>query len=243
MSVAETRGGLSDVLLRPVRERNGFESTVEQLASAVRLGVLAAGDFLPPERELAERLGVSRAIVRDAIGALRQAGLVQTRRGRGGGSEVVYAGPHPEGSGVDLSHRRDELLDALDFRRVVEPGAAYLAATRDLSADQRAWLRGSLEEVEDSPDDAAHRLADHRLHLAIATLSASRMLVESVAQAQTLLSEMLNAIPVLRRNIEHSNDQHAATVAAVLGSDPERARQVMEEHCDGTAALLRGLLA
>lgn len=97
--------------------------------------------------------------------------------------------------------------------------------------------------MENGADTSAHRLADHRLHLAIVTLSDSPMLVSAVTQAQTLLSEMLNAIPVLRRNIEHSNDQHAGVVAAVLGSDPERARQVMEEHCDGTSALLRGLLA
>ncbi|MGH3098743.1 MAG: FadR/GntR family transcriptional regulator [Streptosporangiales bacterium] len=241
--VAETTAGLPEAVLRPVRDRNGFESTVEQLASAVRLGVFAAGDFLPPERELAYRLGVSRATVREAIGALRQADLVRTRRGRGGGTEVIYAGPDPDGSGADLSHRRSELKDALDFRRVVEPGAAYLAATRDLTAEQRAWLRQSLAAVEGAADTSAHRLADHRLHLAIVTLSDSPMLVSSVTQAQTLLNEMLNAIPVLRRNIEHSNDQHAGVVAAVLGGDPERARQVMEEHCDATSALLRGLLA
>lgn len=241
--VAGTAMDLPEVVLQPVGGRNGFESTVEQLASAVRLGVFAAGDFLPPERDLVYRLGVSRATVREAIGALRQADLVRTRRGRGGGSEVIYTGPDPDGSGADLSARRSELLDALDFRRVVEPGTAYLAATRELTAEQRAWLRQSLSAVRDAADSSAHRLADHRLHLAIATLSESPMLMQTVTQAQTRLNEMLNAIPVLQRNIEHSNDQHAAIVTAVLGGDPQRARLVMEDHCDATSALLRGLLA
>jgi GntR family transcriptional repressor for pyruvate dehydrogenase complex len=50
------------------------------------------------------------------------------------------------------------------------------------------------------------------------------------------------AIPVLRRNIEHSNTQHEQVVAAILGGDADRARAVMEEHCDATSALLRGLI-
>src|SRR5699024_7941749 len=129
---------LSEEVLRPVRGRNGFESTVEQLGSAIRLGAFATGELLPAERDLAERLSVSRATVRAASGALRTAEQVRTHRGRGGGTEVTYAGPGPDGIGIDLFTPRDELLDALEFRRVIEPGAAYLAAGRDLTADQRA---------------------------------------------------------------------------------------------------------
>src|SRR3954465_9027698 len=83
---------LSDVVLRPVRDGNAFESTVEHLAMAIRLGVFTEGERLPSERDLAERLKVGRATLREAIGALRQAGLVRTRRGRSGGTVVVYRG-------------------------------------------------------------------------------------------------------------------------------------------------------
>ncbi|CCH80514.1 Putative transcriptional regulator (fragment) [Nostocoides japonicum T1-X7] len=68
------------------------------------------------------------------------------------------------------------------------------------------------------------------------------MLIEAVTRAQSALNELLCAIPVLRPNIDHSNDQHDAVVAAILAGSPERARAVMEEHCDATAALLRGLI-
>ncbi|MEO8850932.1 MAG: winged helix-turn-helix domain-containing protein, partial [Allobranchiibius sp.] len=76
---------------------NVFEAVVGQLATAVRLGVFADGEQLPPERELSERLGVSRMTLRDAIAALREAGLVQTTRGRGGGTFVTYDGTSPVG--------------------------------------------------------------------------------------------------------------------------------------------------
>ncbi|WP_344113376.1 FadR/GntR family transcriptional regulator [Terrabacter aerolatus] len=235
---------LPDAVLRPA-SGNAFENTVEQLARAIRLGVLSDGEQLPPERDLAERLGVSRTTLREAIAALRDSGLVTTRRGRGGGTTVTYAAEVPASSASvagTFVRSGAAMLDALTFRRVVEPGAAWLAATQPLAGDQRAWLGECLREVDEAPDAAAHRVADSRLHLAIATLSGSPMLVDAVTRAQAALHDMLMAIPVLRRNIEHSNTQHHQVVAAVLGGDAERARAVMEEHCDATSALLRGLI-
>ena len=210
----------------------------------MRLGVFACGEQLPPERELATRLGVSRMTLREAIAALRDSGLVTTRRGRGGGTVVVYRGVSlghvsPSSSGV---RQGAALSDALDFRRVVEPGAAYLAAGRSLSADQGAWLTASELAVRSASDSAAHRVADSRLHLAIATLSGSPMVIETVTRAQAALQELLAAIPILQRNISHSNAQHEAIVAAVLAGEADGARSLMEEHCDATSALLRGLL-
>ena len=138
-----------------------------------------------------------------AIAALRTSGLVTTRRGRGGGTVVTHVAPVP-GSARPPVRRGAALADALDFRRVVEPGAAWLAAGQDLSGDQRAWLAESAAAVREAPDPAAHRMADSRLHLAVATLSGSPMLIESVTRAQATLGEMLGAIPVLERNISHS---------------------------------------
>ncbi len=243
---------LPQAVLRPVREGNAFEATVEQLATSVRLGVFVAGEQLPPERELAETLGVSRTTLREAIAALREAGMVQTRRGRGGGTLVVYRAPDPgaratdalaPGSGASSGMTAAQMRDALDFRRVVEPGAVALAATRDLTADQRAWLVASRQDVEHAADVAEHRQADSRLHLALATVSGSDLLVAAVTQAQGALHEMLTAIPVLAPNISHSNAHHRAVVEAVLAGDPQAARRAMEDHCDATSALLRGLLA
>jgi len=242
--VGETRRSpLPDAVLRPVREGNAFESTVELLGTAIRLGVFAEGERLPPERELAERLRVGRATLREAIGALRDTGLVTTSRGRTGGTVVVYRGPATEPGGLaSLQERAEQIADVLAFRRVVEPGAAQLAASADLTADQRSWLVAALEAAHASTAEGGRRVADARLHLAVATLSGSAMVVEAVTQAQARLSELLSAIPVLRLNIQHSDAQHSALVAAVLRGDAEGARRVMEEHCDATSALLRGLL-
>src|ERR1700750_1346781 len=80
---------LPEAVLRPVRGHHAFEACVEQLATLIGLGVYPRGSVLPSERELAGRLAVSRATLREAMAALRQAGLVQTTRGRGGGTVVT----------------------------------------------------------------------------------------------------------------------------------------------------------
>jgi DNA-binding FadR family transcriptional regulator len=204
---------------RPVRGGNAFEITVARLAQAIRLGLVPVGERLPPERELAERLQVSRVTLREAIAALREAGFLESRRGRSGGTFVVRAtgdgfepgrGANPVQDAAALAREMgDALHDALDFRRVLEPGAAALAATRALSAPDRAHL--------------------------VACLAA-------IADVQLRLDRLLAAIPVLRRNLDHSDAQHERVVEAILAGDPAVARSAMEEHCDATAALLRGLL-
>lgn len=233
---------LRDVALRPVRAHHSFESCVEQLATAVRLGVYPKGSTLPPERELAARMEVSRATLREAIAALRQAGLLETVRGRGGGTVVLAQPEIVLDRPADLGERREELLDSLVFRRIVEPGACAVAASKPVDAAQRAMLRAALGDVDRAEGRRAHRQADSRLHLAIATLTGSSQVIGAVTRVQADLHTLLTAIPVLAVNIEHSNGQHEAIVQAILAGDPEGARRSMEEHCDDTAALLRGLL-
>ncbi len=242
VAVADSAGPLSDAVLRPVRGHHAFESCVEQLATAIRLGVFPLGAALPPERELAERMGVSRATLREAIAGLRAAGMVRTTRGRGGGSVVAYQPSDPGASADGIAGRRDELLDSLVFRRVVEPGACYVAAGRTLTASERMLLTTALAEVDAAAGPAEHRQADSRLHLAIASVCDSPMTVKAVTDVQVRLHDMLQAIPVLGVNIEHSNAQHRAIVSAIIQGEPTKARRAMEQHCDDTAALLRGLM-
>ena len=91
----DPRAGIGEALLRPVRPGNAFEDTVARLLQTIRLGVLAPGESLPPERELAARLGVSRDTVREAIKSLADAGYLVSRRGRYGGTFLADELPAP----------------------------------------------------------------------------------------------------------------------------------------------------
>ncbi|MFD6081740.1 FadR/GntR family transcriptional regulator [Streptomyces hydrogenans] len=232
-----------DVVFRPVRAGNAFEETVERLLCAVKLGFIAHGETLPPERELATQLGISRVTLREAIRALQQAGYVEPRRGRYGGTFVTYSPSEPSEGDVRriAASMGDELADALAFRRVIEPGAAALTAERALTADERQFLQARLDDVR-SADHTTYRLMDSRFHLALAEMSGSPSLYASVAETRLRLNDLLNAIPLIERNIEHSHEQHNDILMAILRGDARTARAVMEDHVAGTAALLRGFL-
>jgi DNA-binding FadR family transcriptional regulator len=237
-------GQADDALFRPVRTGNPFEETVERLLQAIKLGVVVPGDRLPSERDLAARLNVSRVTLREAIHALAEAGYVESRRGRYGGTFVNEQLPKPRRTPAKRLARElgTGLDDALTLRAALEAGAAEAAAARSLTPAEQDHLRHCLAETSAAKLSDYRRL-DSRLHLAIAEVTGSPSLTSATADVRMRLNELLDAIPLLERNIEHSNDQHQAIVDAILADDPETARRAMQEHLSGTAALLRAFLA
>jgi len=260
-------------VLRPVRQGNAFEETVERLLTVIKLGLVGPGERFPAERDLATQLGISRLTLREAIHELHEAGYVCSRRGRLGGTFVTYDRPTPNSADLRRLARRDadKLTDALIFRVAVEAGAAEALAVqfgsgasvgtvagRRAAADgagspgaeadgaaglaARDTLLARLADVNSAgPDD--YRRLDTLFHLSIAELTGSSLLATAAAEARMRLNDLLNAIPVLPRNIAHAAGQHAAIVEAVLAGDADRARREVAEHLEGTAALLRGFLA
>lgn len=240
---------MSDLLLRPVRGGNAFEETVERLLQTIRLGLASPGDQLPPERELATMLDVSRDTVRDAISSLVDAGYLVVRRGRYGGTfivDVVPSGAIELGRDGELIPRarvtHEEIADVLVLREILETGAARCASERALTAVEREQLWALLAESR-SADNSDYRRLDSRLHLLIAELAGSSSLLAQVAQSRMRVNELLDGIPLLSPNIAHSNDQHEQIVLAILTGDAEGAAAAMRDHVSGSASLLRGFLA
>lgn len=240
MAHTDGEGGLGTVL-RPVRAGNGFEEALEQILQVVRLGLVPDGERLPSERELADRLGISRVTLREVLKVLQEQGLVESRRGRYGGTFVL---PRSGAAGKDELRRRVEgvdIEDVLRFREVLEVGAAGLCAAHPLDAKGAGRLRTALAATHDAPL-AHYRRQDTLLHLTLAELSGSPTLAAQYAAVRATLNDLLDCIPLLVRNLEHSQRQHTALVEAVLDGDADGAREMTREHCGGTAALLRGFL-
>ncbi|MEU0027505.1 FCD domain-containing protein [Streptomyces sp. NPDC006335] len=245
MSV-DADGGPDDRLtpvLRPVRAGNGFEEALEQILQVVRLGLVPGGERLPAERELAERLGISRVTLREVLKVLQDQGLVESRRGRYGGTFVLPRA-HAAVGEEELRRRIAEvdIEDVLRFREVLEVGAAGLCAAHGLADEQARRLREALAATQEAPL-ADYRRLDTLLHLTLAELCGSPTLTAQYAAVRASVNDLLDCIPLLVRNLEHSQRQHAALVEAVLDGDADGAREMMREHCAGTAALLRGFLA
>ncbi|WP_323448511.1 FadR/GntR family transcriptional regulator [Streptomyces yaizuensis] len=231
-------------VLRPVRAGNGFEEALEQILQLLRLGLVPGGGRLPAERELAERMGISRVTLREVLKVLADQGLVESRRGRYGGTFVLGRSGDP---GAEALRRRVadvdvDVEDTLRFREVLEVGAAGLCAAYPLGAAGEERLRTALAATQDAPL-AEYRRRDTLFHLTLAELSGSAGLAAQYTAVRARLNDLLDCIPLLVRNLEHSQRQHAALVDAVLDGDADGAREVMREHCEGTAALLRGFLS
>lgn len=224
---------------RPVRQGNALEDTVARLVQTVRLGVVAPGESLPPERELAGLYGVSRDTVREAIRELADAGYLVRVRGRYGGTFVADPLPRPADPGVVPS---GELDDVLGLRRVLEAGAARAAAGRSLTAAERDALWSRHLQAQ-AAGEAEYRRLDSLLHLTVAEASGIPSLVGLVAENRARVNTWLDTFPLLPRNIEHSNAQHEAIVTAILAGQADAAAAAMREHLAGSEALLRGFLA
>jgi GntR family transcriptional repressor for pyruvate dehydrogenase complex len=223
----------------PVQTATTLEETVERLGTAIRLGLLGPGDRLPPERDLADQLGIARSTLRQALTSLTESGHLIALRGRGGGTFVSAAPPLAESSRVELEagHWRE----VLDQRIAVEVGTVVLAAERATAEDLRR-LHEHVETMRIVEDFSAYRRADVFFHLGIAEAARSARLLAAMTELQGQMSELIGHIahpaPVLAR----SNEQHADLVAALERRDGWAAAQIVREHLKGTEQVLAGLM-
>jgi DNA-binding FadR family transcriptional regulator len=225
-------------MFSPVQTRRTFEEAVEQIAEKVKLGELQAGDRLPSERALADQMRISRPTLREAIKVLQDSGLVEVRRGAGGGMFVATELVPPE----LLASRRDmrigEVAQVLEARRVLEPRVAALAARRGGVDDFRAMERTIADQRElvaagdlmrEGREDRFLAL-DVRFHLAIARASGNAMLVGLVRQLYREL-EIARDMAMHHATVpEWVIDVHERTLAAIRSGDLDAVERGMDEH-------------
>lgn len=242
------RGGIRpevwDFLERPVTSPNVFEETVERLGACIKTGLFTPGERLPPEREIADMIGVSRTTVRHALHVLAAGHFIESRRGRHGGTFVAGHPPSWEAVSAEETVRRNARgLDELTaYRRVIEMGTAELAA-ENATPEQVRELEAIVNEMPEAQrEQRTYRSTDVRLHLNIARAAHCPPLFDLVASIQEKSSDLMNCIPFTPEAVSHSNQQHRRLVEAIAAGDADGARRVMRDHIDGTIRMLRGLL-
>ncbi len=223
---------------------NVFEEAVERLGRSIKLGLVEPGEQLPPERELAELMGISRTTVRSAIQVLAEGGFLVSRRGRGGGTFVADNPPIWMSQDAQDQSKWDEklTLSYLDRRFIVECGIVELACQR-ADADAIRSLREMVGEMSEVLDDfELFRTKDAKFHIAIAQATNNTELVLMMAGVQSELGELLAFLPPSKDALLHSNQQHAEIVAAIAKGDDAKGRAAMLGHVSGTRLFLKGLL-
>jgi DNA-binding FadR family transcriptional regulator len=232
-----------EVVFSPVADGAVVEQTVRRLGEAIGLGLIEVGERLPPEAELSTRLAIAPMTLREALRILREAGYLETRRGRGGGTFVRRSLPQQPAREA-LRHLArltvDELSDLMDYRVAVSGAAVALAAERRSEAELVA-LEGLVERMAGLDAFAPYRRLDHRFHLAVASAARSQRLVVAETAIQVDLAKLLRLIPESAEMLHVSNEQHRELLAAIRDRAPARARAVMEAHVRGTGDFLVGL--
>src|SRR5437763_12414187 len=222
-----------------VRSQTAFEETVDQLGTAIRLGLWRPGSRLPAGRDLCARLGIARSTLRQALTALSQSGHVYATRGRHGGTFVADPQPpaHPP-SAETLARWRE----TCDRRLAVELGVAVLAAERAQAADLDALDEVALALEDALEDFPACRQSDIRLHVGLAEAARSERLVREMTDVQGAMTDLISYIAHPPEVLSSSNAQHRRLLAAVGEGDAMRAAREMTEHLKGTEHVLAGLL-
>jgi GntR family transcriptional repressor for pyruvate dehydrogenase complex len=216
-------------VFNPVRARRTFEAVVSQIAEAIRTGQLRYGDRLPSERDLAQRMEVSRPTLREAIKVLAQAGVVEVRPGSSGGtfvrSEVIPA------SLVEATQSRlAEIPAVLEARRALEPAVARLAAKNGSAAEFDEMERIVALQRQSLNDWARITQLDNRFHGQLARATQNPVLV-------ALMTTLAHQLEIARATRTATSIPATAavavneeTLAAIRSGDEPRIDAVMDRH-------------
>jgi GntR family transcriptional repressor for pyruvate dehydrogenase complex len=232
------RDAALEAVFTPVRTPTAFEETVERLGTAIRLGLLSPGTQLPPERNLAKQLDISRSTLRQALTTLVQSGLLVSTRGRQGGTFVTTKPPLVGGEEEPLS---EQAWAVLDNRVAVEVGSTVLACERGEAADFER-LEVLVKRMDEAEEFDEYRRADVRFHIGVAEAARSPRLVAAMTEAQGQMSALIALIAHPEQVLTRSNEQHARLLKQLRKGDGTRAVRQMREHIEGTEHILAGLL-
>lgn len=211
---------------RVVRLR-AHEEVARQLRDLMESGALRPGTQLPPERELAQRFGVSRATMRQALSSLQSAGLIESRVGKG-------TFTRPEGATTSnvsslVGKLQGSLHDQLHLRRLLEPQIAREAASHSAPSDLER-LQNCLARQEECSTTADFIEEDSTFHLAIAHATGNPLVVKMVEYIHELLRGSRERSLTAAGGVKHSLEGHRRITEAIVAGDGDAAYDSMMEH-------------
>ena len=221
---------------QPVQSEKLSAAVVRQIEQLILRGVLRPGERLPAERDLADRLGVSRPSLREAIAELQARGLLASRAGSGLYVAEVLGSAFSEAL-IGLFATHDEaVFDYLSFRRDMEGLAAERAARAGTDGDLQVidTLFAKMEAAHADPDPDREAQLDADFHLAIIEASHNVIMLHMMRSMYQLLREgvFYNRQVMFKQRTTRAAllDQHRRINAALQARDPAAARAAVEAH-------------
>jgi len=226
------------------REARLSDRVTGRLEELIMSGALATGQRLPVERELAGMFGVSRTVIREAVGNLAARGLLEAREGGGTFVCAPSAGAVAESLNLLLRFTGGGILldDFQHIRRVLEVAAARRAAER-ATAEDIADLEGILRRLEEADTDSAtHADLDVEFHRAVAVATHNPLfiiLMDSIGELLIGLRRFGLKDPLVRERARH---RHREILDGVASRDPLKAEEAMSAHLDHAQNVFRRVL-
>ncbi len=226
-------------MLKAVEKKRAYEGIVEQIRKLIEEGRLKRGDQLPTERELGETLKVSRATVREAIRTLESMKLVQSRQGNGtyvlASSEEALVQPLASA----LFHEKDDILDILFIRKIIEPYVAMLAA-ENTTMEEINEMEVVLKQQADQIADGNITMADTDFHALLARMAKNRVLARLLLALFDLLEQTREQYLQNEERAKKSLKGHEAVFAAIKKGDCAAARRAMLRHLEQIEEIIAG---
>jgi len=215
----------------PIQAERLYERIAQQIEQRLLTGDLKVGDWLPPERELAEQFGVSRTAVREAVKALRQKGLVEVQPGRG--TFITDGTSRAMRHSLDLLMKiggADGSANLVEVREIIEPEIAALAAAR-ATEEHIAAMREAVTTMDAALQDPdAFIEADLDFHLALAEATQNALIPTLIDSIVDLLREQRARIFRVDGGPQRGQFHHKRILEAIVRRDPEVARETRRAH-------------
>jgi DNA-binding FadR family transcriptional regulator len=207
------------------------ESVTRHLIEMVEIGLLAEGEQLPNETALAAQFGVAPVTLREALSILRSRGIIETRRGRHGGSFVCARPAATE----DQLHARLRSITTLELREYADEHVAISSAAAQLAAnrvgnDQRSKLERLIIELDSARGVMKQRQLDARFHIEIAVAAQSVRLTRNEARLQAELGELIWLPYGGKPDVEAMQIEHRAILEAITAKDANLAGALAQAH-------------
>lgn len=213
--------------LRPVTRPRLYEVIVEQLCAYIYSNDMEPGDRLPAERDLASKLGVSRASLSQALVALEVQGVLSVRHGDGA---ILIRKPTEEGSIRALREHADRIPDIIEAREALEVKLAGLAAQRRTDAEMAA-LDAAIATMEKEVESGERGVVgDEMFHEAITSAAHSSLLAKLMHEIAGLIRETRIESLSQENRPRASLEGHRRIADAIRKQDSQGAAQAMAEH-------------
>lgn len=224
--------------LKPIKTRKIYEEIVEQIRDLVARGELKPGDRLPSERDLVERLKVSRASIREALSALEMMGLLEVRSGEGTYVRKLRSESVVAPLAWMLTMEKGTVLELLEVRKILEVQAVGLAAEHADEADMKE-LSEALEDMRNDLRNlsSSGEQADLRFHYAITRATKNTILIRLMDTISDLMQHMLKTSRSKLYEGKYTPSllfqEHIVIYEAVKRRDSKKARELMLMHLTG----------